>query len=390
VGAPSILLGAILSFGASDGETLQLTVSLARSATCALTWDGVARSSTASASRHVFRGLARPHGKPIDYMLAIAGEPPLPVRVTALADPKPDRMKIALYGDTREGDGPHRRLIAQMVETGVDVVIHTGDFGLHANDEAGWIDHLASTLPVAERTPHILALGNHELYAPQGTDALSRALEKFPPPADPEAENDGAPRSAFHVRIGPVLIVSLDSNQTLAKGSAQYRFLDDVLAKKSDARFVFVALHHGVRSSGPHGPHPDSDDVAELFERYGITASLSGHDHTYERIVRNGISYIVSGGGGAPLYQRGRFEPGSQAFASTYNWVLITIDGDHADMEAYSLEGAVLDSAPLAPRDRVEAASVQARSDPRVVLGAAALLACAFVWAATRLARRGT
>ena len=31
---------------------------------------------------------------------------------------------------------------------------------------------------------------------------------------------------------------------------------------------------------------------------------FSGHDHDYERSLINDVTYIVSGGGGAPLYQK--------------------------------------------------------------------------------------
>jgi len=37
-----------------------------------------------------------------------------------------------------------------------------------------------------------------------------------------------------------------------------------------------------------------------LFERYGVDFILSGHDHFYERSHKEGIHYILSGGGGAP------------------------------------------------------------------------------------------
>jgi hypothetical protein len=35
----------------------------------------------------------------------------------------------------------------------------------------------------------------------------------------------------------------------------------------------------------------------------GADLILSGHDHTYERMVRHGATYIVDGTGGAKLYK---------------------------------------------------------------------------------------
>ena len=44
-----------------------------------------------------------------------------------------------------------------------------------------------------------------------------------------------------------------------------------------------------------------------LFERYGVQLVLSGHDHNYQRFVaRNGVAYVVHGGGAASLYPLSR------------------------------------------------------------------------------------
>ena len=41
-----------------------------------------------------------------------------------------------------------------------------------------------------------------------------------------------------------------------------------------------------------------------LFMKYGVDVVFSGHHHAYQRISRNGIMYVVSGGGGAAGYSR--------------------------------------------------------------------------------------
>jgi len=41
-----------------------------------------------------------------------------------------------------------------------------------------------------------------------------------------------------------------------------------------------------------------------LFEEYGVQLVLSGHDHNYQRFAcRNGVTYVVHGGGAAGLYR---------------------------------------------------------------------------------------
>lgn len=386
----SILVGAILTFASTDGTQLQLTVSLSKPATAALSWGDLVQSSTGAAVRHVFRDLPAPK-TPITYALSIAGERERRVGVKPLGDAT--HLRIAVYGDSRQGDAAHRLILGQIAARDPDVIVHTGDVVLYANDEEGWLRHLSASLPLSERIPLILSLGNHELYAPNPRDGVDpggsrRAMREIPPPADALARAAGAPTAVFYVRVGPALFISLDSNTSLAEGSAQYRFLEDTLKQKGEARYVFASFHQGPLSSGPHGPHPDGPGLVRLFERGGVTASLAGHDHVYERIVQNGITYLVSGGGGAPLYPRARFTNGSRAFASTYNWVLITIDGPRVDFEAFSLEGATLDRGTIAPQPAADRDSgfVPSRGVPLLVLAGAALL-FAFGWACLRIAR---
>ncbi len=110
---------------------------------------------------------------------------------------------------------------------------------------------------------------------------------------------------------------------------------------------MYIAIHQGPLSSGKRGGHAGGPALIELAETHGVTAVLAGHDHTYERIERAGVTYLVSGGGGAPLYERARPVEGSRAFASTYNWVRLEQTPDEVKAWAYSLEGALLDHAQL-------------------------------------------
>ncbi|MCK6545967.1 metallophosphoesterase [Myxococcota bacterium] len=345
----SILLGAVLTFGTTDGRELQLTLSLTEPATVALSWGELAKSSTIAAKRHVLRGLPVPREAPLTYALAIGREP---VRTKTVQPMRPDVLRVAVYGDSRDGAAPHQILVEQIDAARPNVLLHTGDVVRTAADEAGWVTHLSTSLPVSAEAPVILSLGNHELIGRDQVpfDALERAMNEIPPPDDPIARALGVPRSVFHVRVGPVLFVSLDSNAPLGKGSPQHTFLDRVLLEKGDAKWTIVSYHHGPRSSGPHGPHASAADVIALLERHHVTMSIAGHDHTYERIERGGPTYVVSGGGGAPLYARSRYAPGSAAFSSTYNWVQLDVAPEGIALEARSLEGVLLDRATITGR----------------------------------------
>jgi hypothetical protein len=62
-----------------------------------------------------------------------------------------------------------------------------------------------------------------------------------------------------------------------------------------------------------------------LLVRYGVALVFNGHDHDYERSVANGVVYIVTGGGGAPLYSQMNSNPASVYFTSTHHSVQVTV-----------------------------------------------------------------
>ncbi|MCB9649889.1 MAG: metallophosphoesterase [Deltaproteobacteria bacterium] len=348
----SLLMGAVLTFATVDGSAVSLTVSLSDTATAALTWGDHVYTSSVAQRRHLFSPLPMPTAAPLVYDLSVAGASAH--RATVKPIPQ-DGLRVAVYGDSRDGHGPHRQIMQAIREWDPHVLVHTGDVVQRAGVAEEWANYLAASLPVSDHVPLVLALGNHELYQPwnlpkaERVDALAEAMAQVPPPDDAISRRIGAGPATFRVRVGPMLIVSLNSNVSMSAQSQQLRFLRDVSARDPDARFRVAAMHHGPASSGAHGKHRDAADMIAAFKETGVTLSLAGHDHLYERIARDGITYVVSGGGGAPLYQRRHLEPGSEAFASTYNWTKVTVEGDALALESRSLEGAVLDRAVLRP-----------------------------------------
>jgi hypothetical protein len=174
------------------------------------------------------------------------------------------------------------------------------------------------------------------------------------------------------------LIVSIDSNVDLSAESPMIRFVDRVLALHQDAKLKLLAMHHGPLSSGHHGGHPQGESLLEVARKHGAHAFVAGHDHLYERIVQDGLTAVISGGGGAPLYPREHWVHGSLAFSSTYNWVLL----DGPELTAYSLEGVVLDRGRIPPL----------KSPPRTyVLEVTVLVGILFfgmfVWVVSRILR---
>jgi hypothetical protein len=129
-------------------------------------------------------------------------------------------------------------------------------------------------------------------------------------------------------------------------------------------RFSLAAFHHAPITSGPHGRrHPDGTPrewpvdqgqrfLLPLFEMYGVDLVLNGHDHLYERSQKNGVYYVVTGGGGAPLYNINSVEnPYQQMAMSVNHYVTLDVERTAMTLTAIDADGKTIDwfKMPLAP-----------------------------------------
>ena len=84
-------------------------------------------------------------------------------------------------------------------------------------------------------------------------------------------------------------------------------------------------------------------DWVPLFEGGNVPLVLSGHEHNYERLFLNGVTYIVTGGGSAILYSMGIPLPQTQFFAKQTHFVLLEIYPDYLNLWAITPDGEILD-----------------------------------------------
>ncbi len=157
--------------------------------------------------------------------------------------------------------------------------------------------------------------------------------------------------------------------QSFEPGSAQYEWLVKDLSSTKKTH-IFVFFHQPAFSFGGHDGSPAIQRaLCPLFERYGVTAVFMGHSHGYERFVplrvdlasgspvpvadaENGIVYIVTAGGGKPLYD---IAPSNlhAATAKAFHFVRIDVRGDVAHFSAIEAgSGKILDQFEIASRRR--------------------------------------
>jgi 3',5'-cyclic AMP phosphodiesterase CpdA len=158
-------------------------------------------------------------------------------------------------------------------------------------------------------------------------------------------------RGHFYRRaVGEVALFLINSNRSVA---SQRRWLAQALAG-SIAPWKVVAFHHPPFSCGEYSGVAEMRRLlAPVFERYGVDLVLSGHDHNYQRFgPRNGVTYVVHGGGGARLYPlRGcpRGFPKRRAALAVRGWVHLLASPTSLRVRAIGPMGRVLDEVFLYP-----------------------------------------
>jgi hypothetical protein len=144
----------------------------------------------------------------------------------------------------------------------------------------------------------------------------------------------------------PVHLFMLDSDANEPDGitgsSTQATWLQDRLAA-STARWKLVFLHHAPYSSAVHG---SNTTLQWNYEIWGATAVFAGHDHTYERILKNNLPYFVNGLGGYPgIYSFGAPVSGSQVrYNSNYGALRVTASDFFITFEFITRAGILIDT----------------------------------------------
>jgi hypothetical protein len=249
-------------------------------------------------------------------------------------------FRFVAYGDTRfhdpndfEAANPTVRmaLVQAIAEVNPAFVCFTGDIvynGFDGNDWKVW-DRETSTWRDKKITVYP-ALGNHDLHG-DPTVALGNYFQRFP-----DLKNS----RYYSVRAGNSLVLALDSSLEEAGGPQGQWLADKLDHVPSDVDFVFLMFHHPPYTSssdaralgGGHSARTTEQTLAKMLEQrqayahYRIVV-FSGHVHNYERHEHGGVTYFVSGGGGAHAYpiERAPDDP-FQSKRVNYHYLLVEVD----------------------------------------------------------------
>jgi Icc-related predicted phosphoesterase len=211
-----------------------------------------------------------------------------------------DLQRTALIEFWRESNARERELVIQAIAAARPAFLAiTGDLVFSGGSPEQWADLDALCAPLREASiPVVAAFGNHEYWG--GAEGEDHFFARFP-----HLER----QHWYSLAYGPVRLVFLDSNideLTEAGWRRQLAWYERTIAdfdRDPDVRGVLVLLHHPpYTNSSVTGDekHVQRDFVPAFRCANKTLAMISGHVHSYERFVRDGKTFVVSGGGGGP------------------------------------------------------------------------------------------
>lgn len=259
-------------------------------------------------------------------------------------------LRVGVVGDSGFGDERTRDLVDLMNGYDLDFVLHTGDLAYRPFEEASPEESYAKKYfevlsPLLLNAPIYPVMGNHDHDPAVRSEGVPFFVRAFPSLSDVSVPENAIGTWYAFGRSG-VQFLMLDSQAFHGTGgkAEQTQWLAERLADPN-YRFSLPVFHTPPYTSGRH--RNDGQELrlrwTPLFEDASVPLVLSGHDHNYERIVLDGVTYVVSGGGSAVLYgETGRVE-GSQDFHRRTHFVLLEIGELRIELTAIDLSGNVID-----------------------------------------------
>ena len=152
--------------------------------------------------------------------------------------------------------------------------------------------------------PNVCLVGNHDLEDARGREAWTAV--HGPTNFDFAYGNtrfvaiDGASGQAGE--LGDTTLPDTAGPSVEALG-----FLDDALAKASETHRV-VLLHAPPHLDGHYAPQPEcgfrqgEPEFLDIIRRHGVKLVCCAHGLGFDHHVRDGVRFVMTGGGGAALY----------------------------------------------------------------------------------------
>jgi hypothetical protein len=240
-------------------------------------------------------------------------------------------IRFAAVGDSGAGSSAQRAVAERILESGASLLLVAGDvvYGSGEWEEykrnlfKPWGDLIAK-VPVAP------SLGNHDVGNPEHLGRPYRAV--WTPPLNWQApakngpdytitrvraNNGNGPVSMgeamgrnYSLDLGKCHIICLDSTvdgPTMRALVAPWARADLADARRRGQTWFVACWHHPPYTRGAYRDNSRQwqdvrDILVPVIREAGVQVVVNGHDHNYQHMEKDGVHYVISGAGGARLY----------------------------------------------------------------------------------------
>lgn len=268
----------------------------------------------------------------------------LPSRNTANNSllPSKSSFSFVVLGDSRPANStlPQPRAFSKLIEQinreNPDLVFHTGDvvvgdtrnLSIYIRQYKDFLKTIGSL-----RTPYHISPGNHDTGSRLGQKAFKQTLRRdF--------------YYSFDYKVSHFIILNTDmAGQEGRIEKNQLDWLKQDLENNKSDRHIFVMMHRPLYSvmnpEGKRSKHQAFTDKRNEYEirmlmvKYQVEAVFAGHEHFFNKQIRDGVTYVITGAAGASPYA-------DETHGGFYHYVKVRVNGDSIYMQVVKLGGQTL------------------------------------------------
>jgi serine/threonine-protein phosphatase CPPED1 len=240
-------------------------------------------------------------------------------QVERLQAPAGGKLTFAVLGDSRSNPEVFERVLKGMAgDPSLTFAIDVGDMVERGTLEQ--FDEFFKQIRPYGRMPFLTAAGNHDLGKNQDPTLYREIF--------------GPDYYAFQLKDNYFIV--LNNNLPAGMGEAQMAWLEAELKKSQSYKTRLVFFHYPLFDPrGGKYHHSLTEEagrrVAALFSRYKVTHIFASHIHGYFTGKWDGVSFTVSGGGGAPL-------AGTDPANFFYHYLKVTLQEGEVHVEAQRIK----------------------------------------------------
>lgn len=250
-----------------------------------------------------------------------------------LPPPPAGDWRFGVLGDARARYATLGRLLTMAARTRPPLrfLAFLGDFISQPGSEWQWLRLRWTLLALPPGFDFFPVVGNHDVGDPWSEEIYLRTW--------------GIENPYYERTIGGVRFLALSTEIPGENGDVrgdQLAWLRAELAPRPGGTpRTVVLMHRPVFSKGHYEsePMPHANELHALFRASGVKLVLASHDHLFYHLEKDGVTYVVSGGAGAPL---------QHGYPGDYHHLLrVGVDPRGFHLQSLGLDGRVHDALDL-------------------------------------------